>query len=102
MINPGLGYNVADFLETMQYFTVVWHEYMEGRTTIEHVIEEYNKYGFDSHQDVPGNWMNVTSRGSAKIPQLFLSWLFDHFWSFIKKSLSWAIFDSLEIFEALN
>ena len=55
MINPGLGYNVADFLETMQYFTVVWHEYMEGRTTIEHVIEEYNKYGFDSHQDVPGN-----------------------------------------------
>ena len=66
MLNPDLGYNVADFLETMQYFTVVWHEYMEGRTTIEHVIEEYNKYGFDSHQDVPGNWMNVTSRGSAK------------------------------------
>jgi len=50
-----LGYNVADFLETMQYFTGVWNEYMEGRTTIEHVIEEYNKYGFDSHQDVPGN-----------------------------------------------
>jgi len=50
-----LGYNVADFLETMQYFTEVWEDYMEGRCTIERVIDEYNKQGFDTHQDVPGN-----------------------------------------------
>jgi len=28
---------------------------MEGRTSIENVIDEYKKYGFDTHQDVPGN-----------------------------------------------
>ena len=78
-----LGYNVADFLETMQYFTGVWNEYMEGRTTIEHVIEEYNKYGFDSHQDVPGNWVYVTIRGSANISQLLVLWLIHLFWSII-------------------
>ena len=49
-----LGYKVADFLETMQYFTVVWEDYMEGRSSIENVIDEYKKYGFDTHQDVPG------------------------------------------------
>ena len=38
----------------MQYFTVVWEDYMEGRTSIENVIDEYKRYGFDTHQDVPG------------------------------------------------
>ena len=49
-----LGYNVADFLETMQYFGHIWDDYMEGRCDIETVIEEYKRRGFDTNQDVPG------------------------------------------------
>lgn len=50
-----LGYNVADFLETMQYFSHIWEEYMDGRCDIEAVIDEYKRRGFDTNQDVPGN-----------------------------------------------
>lgn len=50
-----LGYNVADFLETMQYFSHIWDDYMEGRCDIEAVIQEYERRGFDTNQDVPGN-----------------------------------------------
>lgn len=74
-----LGYNVADFLETMQYFTEVWEDYMEGRCTIERVIDEYNKQGFDTHQDVPGimtclTWSRLTCfEGNLYWEQLYES-----------------------------
>ncbi|CBY16441.1 unnamed protein product, partial [Oikopleura dioica] len=50
-----LGINVADYGETMFYLTDIWTQYLEGRATIEEVIEEYRKQGFQGNQDFPGN-----------------------------------------------
>ena len=50
-----LGFNVADFVETTEFLTDVWLDYVQGRCSIRKVIEEYQKHGFQANQDVPGN-----------------------------------------------
>ena len=50
-----LGYNVADYMETAEFLSFVWRDYLRGKVKIEEVIAEYDKHGFDCNQDVPGN-----------------------------------------------
>ena len=50
-----LGYKVADFMETTEFLALIWRDYLEGKATIEDVIAEYDKNGFDANQDLPGN-----------------------------------------------
>ena len=50
-----LGYKVADFLETTEFLALIWRDYLEGAVSIEDVIAEYDKNGFDANQDLPGN-----------------------------------------------
>ena len=33
-----------------------WLEYMDGKITIRDIIEAYESKGFDSNQDIPGNY----------------------------------------------
>jgi len=55
MKKRALGFKVADFVETTEFLTGVWIDYVEGRCSIYKVIEEYQKHGFQANQDVPGN-----------------------------------------------
>ena len=50
-----LGYTVADTGETGEFLSLVWRDYVEGKTTIDEVINAYDKHGFDANQDLPGN-----------------------------------------------
>ena len=50
-----LGINVADYGETIFYLTEIWTQYLEGKVSIEEVIDEYTKLGFQANQDFPGN-----------------------------------------------
>lgn len=50
-----LGYNVADFVETSEFLSSVWLDYLEDRASITDVLDAYKKHGFDSNQDLPGN-----------------------------------------------
>ena len=50
-----LGYNVADYMETLEFLPFIWRDYVDGKATIEDVISEYEKHGFDTNQDLPGN-----------------------------------------------
>ena len=50
-----LGYNVADFVETSEFLSSVWLDYLEDRASINDVLDAYKKHGFDSNQDLPGN-----------------------------------------------
>lgn len=50
-----LGYNVADYMETAEFLSFVWRDYVEGKATIDDVINAYDKHGFDANQDIPGN-----------------------------------------------
>lgn len=51
-----LGYNVADFKETLLYLGPVWLQYMDGKCPIEDVLAEYERHGFDANQDMPSNF----------------------------------------------
>ena len=42
-------------METMEFLSSVWLDYLQGKTSIEAVIAEYRKHGFDANQDLPGN-----------------------------------------------
>ncbi|CAG5079281.1 Oidioi.mRNA.OKI2018_I69.PAR.g9215.t1.cds [Oikopleura dioica] len=50
-----LGFKVADYIETAEFLSEIWVEYINGRCSIHKVIEEYNKHGFQANQDIPGN-----------------------------------------------
>ena len=50
-----LGYNVADYMETAEFLSLIWRDYLRGEATIEDVIAEYDKNEFDANQDIPGN-----------------------------------------------
>jgi len=50
-----LGYNVADYMETLEFLNESWLNYLNGEASIESVLEDYEKYGFDANQDLPGN-----------------------------------------------
>ena len=52
-----LGFNVADYMETTEFLSFAWSDYMEGKGTIEDVISAYDKNGFDANQDMPGNFL---------------------------------------------
>ena len=38
---------VTVLLETVEYLSGTWLDYLNGEATIEDVLEEYKKYGFD-------------------------------------------------------
>ena len=50
-----LGVRVADYIETTEFLTKEWLQFMEGRGKIEDVIDAYAREGFDTNQDFPGN-----------------------------------------------
>ena len=50
-----LVFTVADILESMEYLSEVWLNYATDKGTIQNVIDEYDKNGFDTNQDLPGN-----------------------------------------------
>ena len=41
-----MGFKVADYVETVEFLSDVWVEYVNGRCSIRKVIAEYNKHGF--------------------------------------------------------
>ncbi|CAG5082336.1 Oidioi.mRNA.OKI2018_I69.PAR.g10099.t1.cds [Oikopleura dioica] len=47
-----LGFKVADYVETTEFLSDVWVDYLEGRCPIRRVIEEYKKHGFQANQDI--------------------------------------------------
>lgn len=52
-----LGFTVADYVETAEFLSYVWRDFIEGKVTIDAVIAEYKRNGFDTNQDFPGNFM---------------------------------------------
>ena len=52
-----LGFNVADYMETAEFLSFAWLDYVDGKGTIEDVISAYDKNGFDTNQDLPGNFL---------------------------------------------
>ena len=44
-----LGYKVADYVETCEFLSEIWLDYLEGRCSIHRVIEKYKKYGFQGY-----------------------------------------------------
>ena len=52
-----LGYNVADYPETLEFLGETWLEFMNGKNDITAVIEKYKELGFNVNQDFPGNFM---------------------------------------------
>jgi len=51
-----LGYNPSDYMDTMTHLSPIWLKYFDGKATISEVINEYEKHGFDSCQDIPSNY----------------------------------------------
>ena len=49
------GIVVADYPETIKYLSEIWLVYYEERCSIEDIIQEYDKHGFEANQDFPGN-----------------------------------------------
>ena len=45
-----MGYEVADFIETFDHLIPVWLDYVNEKATIEDVIAEYDRLGFDANQ----------------------------------------------------
>ena len=43
-------------MDTMTYLSKIWLKYLDGKATIAEVVAEYEKHGFDSCQDIPGNY----------------------------------------------
>ena len=52
-----LGFTVCDFIETQEFLSPAWESYINGDSTIEEVVSEYDRLGFDTNQDVPGNFL---------------------------------------------
>jgi len=50
-----LGYKVADYPETANDLSYAWKQFLFDNGTIETVIAEYQKYGYQANQDMPGN-----------------------------------------------
>jgi len=69
-----LGYNVADYIETVEFMSNVWLRYLRNEASIEDVLAEYEKNGFDANQDVPGNlkWEDLY-RASPKGTKVILT-----------------------------
>ena len=52
----------------------IWIDYVNGKATIDDVIEEYKRNGFDGNQDVPGNFMwEELYRGMGKETKVILT-----------------------------
>ena len=52
-----LGFKVADWLETAEFFGSTWRDYIDEKISIEDVLDKYNELGFDANQDYPGNFL---------------------------------------------
>ena len=52
-----LGYSVCDYLETMEFTSTTWAAYFNGEVDIDQVVACYDRHGFDSNQDLPGNFL---------------------------------------------
>lgn len=50
-----LGYNVADYIETTEFLTEEWLQFIDGRETMKNVVAAYDRNNFDTNQDLPGN-----------------------------------------------
>ena len=46
-----LGYNVADIAETYEHLLDVWMRYIEGKCSIDVVVNEYEKLGYHMNND---------------------------------------------------
>ena len=45
---------MADYIETTEFLTTEWLNFIDGRETIENVLAAYEKHGFHTNQDLPG------------------------------------------------
>ena len=66
------GYNVADFMETLELLAIPQTDYFDGKVTIEDILKIYEDHGFDANQDWPGNvrWeelYNASPKGTKVI-----------------------------------
>ena len=43
-------------MDTMSNISKEWLQYMDGKITMNDIIEAYESRGFDSNQDIPGNY----------------------------------------------
>ena len=43
-------------MDTMSNIPKEWLQYLDGKITINDIIEAYESRGFDSNQDIPGNY----------------------------------------------
>ena len=43
-------------MDTMSNISKDWLQYLDGKITINDIIEAYESRGFDSNQDIPGNY----------------------------------------------
>ena len=43
-------------MDTMSNISKEWLQYLDGKITINDIIEAYESRGFDSNQDIPGNY----------------------------------------------
>lgn len=50
-----LGFTVADYIETAEFLTSEWLNFIDGRGSIQDVLAAYDRHGFDTNQDFPGN-----------------------------------------------
>ena len=46
----------GNFVITMSNISKEWLQYLDGKITINDIIEAYESRGFDSNQDIPGNY----------------------------------------------
>ena len=49
IISSTLGFKVADYVETTEFLSSIWVEYLEGKCSIRKVIAEYRKNGFQGN-----------------------------------------------------
>merc|ERR1712235_179095 len=52
-----LGYNVADYIETLEFFGETWQDFFDGKIDAKAVLDKYKEEGFDANQDFPGNFL---------------------------------------------
>ena len=46
-----LGYNVADIAETYEHLLDVWMRYIEGKCSVDVVVNEYENLGYHMNND---------------------------------------------------
>ena len=41
-------------METVEFTSIIWDKFIKGEATMEEVLAEHDKHGFDCQNDIPG------------------------------------------------